>query len=251
MQLLWYDDIDDGQANADYDAVLGNEVAKGIRPATIRIWRSAQRLGIGVSKKDIATVAGTRAKDELETRGFDVVVRQTGGTAVPQGPGVIHLSYLFPRSASGTTDDYYRLLCNPFIEWLKNHGVQARTGELPGSYCDGTYNVLIEEQKLIGTAQAWRGGLAGMKSNQPGYILAHACVMVDVDFNWATRTINQFYELAESDYRVDVTTCTDLLHSLFPSRFDGAHAMIPWVIEEWKTFLPTHFKGQGVNLSLL
>lgn len=214
----------DGQRNMDMDVELGQQVAQGFRPPLIRVWRAGEAFGIGVSKKDVASDQGRSAMTILQQEGCDVVVRQTGGTAVPQGAGVLHVSYLFPRTAhSGTTDTYYRMLCNPLLEWLTEQGIQAHTGALPGSYCDGTYNVVVGGQKLVGTAQAWKGGLAGIKSARPGYILAHACLTVDIDMEQSVHYINRFYKLSGDAYRVDLGTATTLRQRL-PEAFTGLSA---------------------------
>ncbi len=117
-----------------------------------------------------------------------------------------------------TTDDYYRLLCIPLIGWLRSLGIEASTGALPGSYCDGNYNVLCGGKKLVGTAQAWRGGLAGMASRHPGYVLAHASIVIAYDLKLATERINRFYTLAGNPYRVEEETSTSLVQ-LCPSWF--------------------------------
>lgn len=221
VSVLRIEDLEQPQHNIDLDANLGREVAAGMRLPLVRVWRSARAMGIGVSRKDVASEAGARAKDTLMARGCNVIVRQTGGTAVPQGDGVLHLSLVFPRlPIRTTTDDYYRLLCDPLVEWFEGYGLRAYTGALPGSYCDGSYNVLVDDKKLIGTAQAWRGGLAGVSSNHPGYILAHACITIDVDWPVATNWINQFYELAGDPYRVEERASVSL-RSLTPELWPG------------------------------
>jgi octanoyl-[GcvH]:protein N-octanoyltransferase len=220
-EVQWIDDIEDSAHNLELEVILGQAVGRGeIRPL-VRIWRSALAPGIGVSRRDVASEQGEQALDKLKHDGWDVVVRTTGGTAVPQGPGVVHLSYLFPREhRKVTTDAYYRLLCLPLIDWLGTLGLKATTGALAGSYCDGTYNILVGGKKLVGTAQAWRGGLAGVSSNRPGYILAHACLVVDVDMVAAATRINRFYAAAGNDYRVDAATSTTL-RTLAPNYFLG------------------------------
>jgi octanoyl-[GcvH]:protein N-octanoyltransferase len=233
LSIEWLDDPADPQHNMDLDTELGQAVARGERPPLIRLWRAGVRPGIGVSRKDVASPAGAQAMAELRAAGWDVVVRETGGTAVPQGEGVFHVSYLFPRPAHpATTDDYYRLLCYPLVDWLGTLGCQATIGSLPGSYCDGNYNVLVSGRKLVGTAQAWRGGLAGMKSSRPGYILAHACVVVDFDMQRAEELINHFYALAGNPYRVAAGTSITLREAV-PERFSGlsAEAATCWCME--------------------
>jgi octanoyl-[GcvH]:protein N-octanoyltransferase len=250
LEIVWIDDLDDGQRNADLDGEIGQKVASGAQNPTLRIWRAAHRPGIAVSRKDVASDRGQKAMRALMEDGWQVTVRQTGGTAVPQGDGVIHVSYILPRSFHAvTTDAYYRLLCQPFIDWLAEFGIEATTGALPGSYCDGTYNVLVGGKKLIGTAQAWRGGLAGMASRHPGYVLAHACLMVNVDFDWSTNLINRFYQFAGNDYRVDVQTCIDLtdviLHPLLDMTAEDATL---WTGRQLCEFFEAYFANRGVEV---
>lgn len=236
METVWMDDIEDGQHNQDLEQELAGQVARGERPPLIRIWRSARAEGIAVSRRDLAARGADDAVKALAAEGIEVVVRNTGGTAVPQGPGVIHLSWMLPRERGpATTDAYYRLLCDPLMGWMRQLGLQPETGALPGSYCDGTYNILVDGRKLVGTAQAWRGGLAGVKSNRPGYVLAHASMMVDVDMHVATQRINQFYELSGNPYRVDEAT-TLTLRERIPAWFGNvgpAEATVA-VAESWE-----------------
>jgi|GEM_PF-1428612 len=218
-EVVFLEDLTHGQRNTELDGELGKAVARFQRPPVIRLWQSANQPGISVSRKDVATASGQRAKEILEAEGWDVVVRETGGTAVPQGPGVLHISFILPRTQQQvTTDAFYRLLCWPLLDWLQTLGLTARTGELAGSYCDGTYNVLVNQRKLVGTAQAWRGGLAGLAARHPGYILAHAHLVIEYDLTAAVRCINRFYELAEATYRVLPHTSTSLTQEL-PNHF--------------------------------
>ncbi|MCL6592942.1 MAG: ligase [Alicyclobacillus sp.] len=236
VEVVWFEDPDD-QANTDVDAALGEAVGRGDRPPVVRVWRSARRLGIGVSRKDVATPAGQQAAEQLRALGLTVVVRQTGGTAVPQGPGVVNVSYIFPRPAAATTDAYFRLLCAPLMAWLATWDLAAETGPLPGSYCDGQYNILVNGQKLVGTAQAWRGGLAGVQSTRPGYILAHACLVVDADMAVCCEHINRFYEWAGQDYRVMPETATTLRTLLGPRLpAPGVSGAGLWAAEELVRF---------------
>lgn len=251
LSVLRVEDLEHPQDNINLDAALGQEVAAGKRLPLVRVWRSARVFGIGVSRKDVASEAGASARQTLMDQGCSVIVRQTGGTAVPQGDGVVHLSLLFPRLAERTTtDDYYRLLCDPLLEWLHSYGLQAYTGALPGSYCDGSYNVLVDGKKLIGTAQAWRGGLAGVSSSHPGYILAHACITLDVDWPEAGFWMNRFYELSQDSYRVDETTSVSL-STLTPERWDGLdrEAVSEQGARELQDFLAHYYARQNIGVS--
>lgn len=239
LNIFRVERVDDGQANMDLDTEFGESVASGRRPPSLRVWRAADKMGIGVSRRDVAGDAGAMARQRMMEAGFDVVVRQTGGTAVPQGAGVLHVSLILPRTAQAiTTDAYYRTLCAPMIEWLRTHGLDAHTGPLPGSYCDGNYNILVGGRKLVGTAQAWRGGLAGVASARPGYILAQACVAVDIDEQDSAARINQFYRWSGDPYRVDATTSTSL-RACLPHLFSGLTAAeaAAALAKEWLGYL--------------
>lgn len=205
------EDHSDARHNLELDEAIAQEVAAGHRPAVARLWRHSPTVGLVVSHRDVAGQQGDQAITKLREMGVEVFVRSTGGTAVPHGLGVLNFSLLFPRTkAAVTTDMYYRLLCQPMISWLEHLGIEATTGEVPGSYCDGTYNVVVAGKKLVGTAQTWRGGLAGTASRHPGYVLAHACIMVDVDLAWTTQTINAFYGATGNPYEVVLSTSTTL-----------------------------------------
>jgi octanoyl-[GcvH]:protein N-octanoyltransferase len=243
-------EADTPEENLELDTKIALEVANGKRPPTIRLWRDCDVPGIVVSKKDVSGPHGSDAMEKVEGLGYHVYVRQTGGTAVPHARGVLNLSMMFPRRPdSGTTDDFYRILCKPQIDWLSTYGIHAGTGEVPGSYCDGKYNVIVSGKKLVGTAQSWRGGLAGMASRHPGYILAHACIMIDVDLEWAIHLINQFYEWTDNPYRADALTSTTLKELA-----QKAETRVPQTsteaMQEFATFLLHYYRDLGLSCSL-
>lgn len=171
-----------------------------------RLWRSTPAI--------IASNADTRlphfdfAVQRLTQQGWPVAVRDTGGTAIPNGPGVVNLSFFIARNEPSTLsiDAVYRLICDPIIETLAHWGVRAQMGAVDDAFCDGRYNIVAGGRKIAGTAQAWRGGSGGT----PGYILAHAALFVDIDAIAATNIVNRFYYLAGSDLRFDPAAATCL-----------------------------------------
>lgn len=251
IQVTTSEDEADSSANILLDDALAREVGKGIRPPTVRVWRHTAVRGLVVSKRDAAGEAGERAVQLMADEGCPIIVRHTGGTAVPHGEGVLNLSFLLPRQTQQvSTDSYYQLLCQPLLDWLRGMGLtEVATGALPGSYCDGNYNVLVDGQKLVGTAQAWRGGLAGTASKHPGYVLAHACIVIDVDFAWATAAINRFYSEIGDPYRVEEATSTSLLALLRRHRlatdYDARCAQRDLV-----RFLQRYYTEQGIQVDL-
>lgn len=165
----------------------------------------------------VATVRESRmpnfaaAQKVLAEQGWPVVVRCTGGSCVPQGPGVINLSVIHPKVKGWRLEDGYQLLCSLLGELLADYGLDATTGEVPGSFCDGNYNLQVGGQKLVGTAQRWAGG-----SRDDAAVLAHACLLVDLDLVEATEKINTLYSLCGNAQRFLPGACTSLRDCLGP-----------------------------------
>jgi len=145
------------------------------------------------------------ARQELSAQGWPIVVRCTGGACVPQGPGVLNLSLIHPKVRGWSLEDGYMLLCDLLTSFLASYGLAPATGEVPGSVCDGRFNLQIGGQKLVGTAQRWAGG-----SRENAAVLAHACLLVDLDLVEATEKINELYRLCGNSQRFTPEACTTL-----------------------------------------
>jgi len=135
---------------------------------------------------------------QLAARGWPVQIRCTGGGCVPQGPGVLNLSLVHPQRAGWKLADGYLLLGELLSELLTGYGLTATLGEVAGAFCDGRYNLQVSGRKLVGTAQRW----AGSRREQPA-VLAHACLLVDLDLAEATDRINSLYRLCGNEQQYD------------------------------------------------
>ncbi|PTX60307.1 lipoate-protein ligase A [Melghirimyces profundicolus] len=193
------------------EEAVGEAVARGEAPATIRLWRGPQALV--VAKKDIRTPKALRAARMMKQVDWPVYVRQSGGTAVPHGPGTLNLSLFLPRpkEMKWNIDEIYRMLGFPLMRMLeRTFGLESCFGEVPGSFCDGRYNVVVRGKKIVGTSQIWKGGPAGLTSKRPGYILAHATLLTRIDREQAVSALNAFYEMAEGTRPVYIDTVATL-----------------------------------------
>lgn len=159
----------------------------------------------------VATVRESRmpnfeaARQVLAALGWPVVVRCTGGSCVPQGPGVINLSILYPKVKGWHLEDGYRMLSDLLQKLLAEYGLDAMIGEVPDSFCDGRYNLQVGGRKLVGTAQRWAGG-----SRDSAAVLAHACLLVDLDLEEATEKINRLYKLCDNPQQFSSRACISL-----------------------------------------
>jgi lipoate-protein ligase A len=188
--------LDGVQENVARDARLGHAVACGELPAVCRLWHNHQ--GLIVGRHDARLPAFQHAARTLAARGWPVALRETGGAAVPQGPGVLHLSLIMPRSRveGCSTDAVYHLLGEPLQILLAGVGIVAGFGAVPGAFCDGRFNLQVAGRKIAGTAQAWRAGVCQRQGRRDGYVLAHAALAVAQDVPAAAAAVTDFYALA-------------------------------------------------------
>ncbi|WP_349921443.1 lipoyl protein ligase domain-containing protein [Aeromonas veronii] len=171
------------------------------------LWQGPQCLI--VTRKDMRLPHYESACAQLAAEGWPVFVRDSGGTAVPHGAGILNLSLLLPRT---TTDlgHYYQRLGEPLLTLLEEHGLAGSYDFVPGSFCDGQYNLVIGGRKITGTAQRW---LAPGRDHQ-GAVLAQAMLLVAGDVDEGTRMASRFYELAGGEQRFLPGTSTTLAHAI-------------------------------------
>ena len=105
-------------------------------------------------------------------RGWPVMLRPTGGGAVPQGAGVLNLAVALTVPRGFAIADGYRLITGIVRRALGDVGSVMTAGPTPGSFCDGDWNLSIVGQKVVGTAQRWRPVGAGCSR-----VLAHALIL--------------------------------------------------------------------------
>ena len=190
-----------------FDERLLDHVGKKEIGPCLCIYRVPQCLVTTVRESRMSNFA--QACRALASDGWPVIVRCTGGSCVPQGPGVINFSIIHPRIRGWYLDDGYKLLCDFLAHFLASYGLTVTTGEIPGSFCDGRYNLQVGGQKLVGTAQRWAGG-----SRDNASVLAHACLLVDTNLAEATEKINTLYRLCDNPQQFTLKSCTTLLDCL-------------------------------------
>ena len=176
------------------------EAARAEGTATARVWENARCLVVARADRRLPRFA--EASAALAGEGWPVVVRESGGTAVPHGPGILSLSLAFrpPAGAPCTLESTYDALCAPLEDALAALGLACSRGEVPGAFCDGRYDLAVLGRKLAGTAQRWRAGPGG-PAPERGAVLAHAVLLVDADRRELAAAIDRFYAAAGSARR--------------------------------------------------
>jgi len=165
--------------------------------ATAHLWHGAPGL---VAPRSCTTLPGWA---EAACR-HPVRVRASGGGVVPQGPGVLNLSLVWPAAGAAPvdTDGVYRALCDELAAALARLDIRASAQAVAGSFCDGRFNLAVEGRKLVGTAQSWRRVAGRM------VVLAHAVLIASADPAALTDAANAFERDLGSgrQYRADALT---------------------------------------------
>ncbi|WP_127464608.1 lipoate--protein ligase family protein, partial [Paenibacillus pasadenensis] len=154
--------------------------------AFCHMWRHPNAFVLG--QRDSRLPHAAEASRWLESQGWQVVVRHSGGAAVPLDAGVVNLSLIFPKSGGADArfrQDFERMYA--FVrEALAFAGVAVDKGEIAGAYCPGDYDLSIAGRKFCGIAQRRQ--------------LRAACVQAFVVAGGAgadrTRLVRAFYERA-------------------------------------------------------
>jgi lipoate-protein ligase A len=186
-------------------SLLSEFTAQPLPPRTIA-WESAPALVVSPSDRQLPRFAN--AANASAADGWPVTVRSSGGSAVPVGPGILCVAVL--NSWIGTPPalaQSYEAICNPIVAALAEFGLVPSVGPAAGSFCDGKFNVLINGQKIAGTAQRRTARADG------GAVLSHAVVIIDADPKRLTSVVEKFYERAGSDRRFDANAVTSLRRS--------------------------------------
>lgn len=129
-------------------------------------------------------------------RGFEPVVRPTGGRAVAYDPGCLVVDIVeAERGGRGDNTAAFIAAGERFVRALRAVGVDARLGPVPDEYCPGDYSVNARGAvKLVGTAQRVVRGARLVSASVPlGPVGALADVLTAVnaalDFAWDPRTV--------------------------------------------------------------
>jgi len=190
--------LDPQLAIAQDESVLA-QVAAGDLPATLRIWQTTQ--SIAVPRHFSLHDRFADAALTLAGRGWPITLRSSGGSAMPQGPGVLNVSMVFPHDPPMSIEAGFQLLTDPLCAFFDSLGLPASVGSVPGAFCDGRYNLVVDQQKIGGTAQ----------KRKKQAVLAHAALQIDLDLDATCRSINFLNEQIDRDERCRPDAATTLV----------------------------------------
>ncbi|MDQ4491517.1 lipoate--protein ligase family protein [Sinomonas sp. ASV486] len=119
---------------------LLDEVKRGVRGATLRLYRPRPTLAFG--QRDTRLAGFDAARDAARAHGFEPVVRKAGGRAAAYHEGTLIVDHIEPaREAMVGHRHRFEVFGALYAGVLQALGVDARVGEIPGEYCPGEYSV--------------------------------------------------------------------------------------------------------------
>jgi octanoyl-[GcvH]:protein N-octanoyltransferase len=128
--------------------------SRGEIDEVVRVYRPARPMAV-FGRRDTRLPGFVRAVEAVRTAGFATAVRATGGRAVVYTSQAVVIDHVKrePDAALGQQDRFVgfgQLL----VRTLRDLGVDAQLGAVPGEYCPGAHSVNARGiVKLIGTAQ--------------------------------------------------------------------------------------------------
>ena len=123
--------------------------------AALRAWTPQRQVVFG--RRDRRSDGYERAREVARERGYAVVERQVGGSAVAYTGDTVAFALAEPVDdhRTGLRERYDRAL-DALRAALADSGVDARRGEPPDSFCPGSHSLQTADGKVVGVAQRVR-----------------------------------------------------------------------------------------------
>lgn len=134
------------------DDTLCQLVGQCLSPATIRTWVHDQSVVLGIQDHRLPHIQeGMRL---LKDRGFEPIIRNSGGLAVVLDPGVLNISIvLSEKEEKIDINTGYDIMVELIRRLFPQVADKIEAYEIVGSYCPGSYDLSINGKKFAGISQ--------------------------------------------------------------------------------------------------
>jgi lipoate-protein ligase A len=158
MELLLPDRFEDVRTGYGYVRTIFDQVASGMRPATVSITPSTRH--VGVTRRDTFRPGFPDAVEAAGGLGYPVLVRSSGGGATAADLGTFGFSIIRPtneRESNRGIRDRYDEAASFVLAAFSRLGVTAEVGEVRDEFCPGDHSIRIGDgekgMKVVGIAQ--------------------------------------------------------------------------------------------------
>lgn len=133
------------------DDALSIAVGERISPPAARLWVHHDTIVLGIPDARLPYIQ--EGILFLKSRGYEVIVRNSGGLAVVLDEGVLNLSLIFPDAKQVNIHDGYEAMVSFIKHLFADVTDKIETYEITQSYCPGTYDLSIDGKKFAGISQ--------------------------------------------------------------------------------------------------
>lgn len=175
------------------DDVLTQSVGGKISAPTVRLWVHEKTVVLGIPDSRLPNIE--EGVHFLKEKGYNVIVRNSGGLAVALDGGVLNLSLILPDGKDTSIDTTYEIMYQLITHMLRDVSNKIKAYEIVGSYCPGKYDLSIDGVKFAGISQRRiRDGVAVQ-------------IYIDAEGRQEERAniIRDFYQIGKGDAQTSFT----------------------------------------------
>jgi octanoyl-[GcvH]:protein N-octanoyltransferase len=193
LRLIRHSFPDQPELSTAISRTILRRVAAGELPPTIRTHRPGREVAFG--RQDVSSPGYAAAAEAARAAGFAAAERLAGGRAAVFHPGTLAIAraYADPQPPKRTYARFEEM-ADLVAAALRELGVDARVGEVPGEYCPGAYSVNARGRtKLSGIGQRMiRGGahmggvIVASGGDEIAAVLAPVYEALELDWDPAT-----------------------------------------------------------------
>ncbi|MFA1822441.1 biotin/lipoate A/B protein ligase family protein [Virgibacillus oceani] len=133
------------------DDALATSVSDDLSPPIMRLWVHPKTIVLGIPDARLPFIeAGV---EQLRNLGYQIIVRNSGGLAVPLDEGVLNVSLILPDVEHVSIHDGYEAMVRFIQHMFRDLTNEIKAFEIVGSYCPGDYDLSIDGKKFAGISQ--------------------------------------------------------------------------------------------------
>jgi len=133
------------------DDALATSVSDQLSPPIMRLWVHPKTIVLGIPDARLPFIeAGIEHAKKL---GYRIIVRNSGGLAVPLDEDVLNVSLILPDVEHVSIHDGYEAMVRFIQHMFRDLTDEIKAYEIDGSYCPGDYDLSINGKKFAGISQ--------------------------------------------------------------------------------------------------
>ncbi|MGO3050528.1 lipoate--protein ligase [Staphylococcus casei] len=143
-----------------FDDTFSESVGNDLSSNVVRTWIHQHTVILGIHDSRLPFLQdGIRYL--TETRGYNAIVRNSGGLGVVLDQGILNISLIFKGKNEITIDEAFTVMYLLIAKMFEDEDVEIETHEIEQSYCPGKFDLSIDGKKFAGISQRRvRGGIA-------------------------------------------------------------------------------------------